>query len=254
MDNYQIADSFSLLSKLTDIHGDNPFKAKSYSSAAFNIEQLTVQLSEISREKIHTLKGIGESTAGKIIELLETGQMKILTELIHATPEGIIEMLNIKGIGSKKISVIWKEMGIENIGELLYACKENRLKLYKGFGEKTQNNVIDTIEFYLKHRGSYLYAQLNQTIDNIVSFFSQIFPDTKIEITGSYKRQLEIINELELIIEANIDYVEEKLSDISELKLIKKNNDDLLYEFLSGLKIKLTVCSEENYLEKYFIL
>lgn len=61
-----------------------------------------------------------------------------------------MEMLKIKGIGPKKIHNIWKEMGVESIGELLYACKENRLKNYKGFGEKTQQNVIDFIEFYLK--------------------------------------------------------------------------------------------------------
>jgi DNA polymerase (family 10) len=62
-------------------------------------------------------------------------------------------MLQIKGIGPKKISTIWKEMEIESIGELLYACNENRLLLYKGFGEKTQKNIADNIEFYLKSQG-----------------------------------------------------------------------------------------------------
>ena len=77
-----------------------------------------------------------------------------------------MEMLNIKGIGPKKMHTIWKEMEIENIGELLYACKENRLKLYKGFGEKTQQNVIETIEFYLKSKGSYLYARVTFTAEH----------------------------------------------------------------------------------------
>ena len=76
MDNYQIADSFSLLAKLTDIHGENSFKAKSYSIAAFTIEKLPVQLSETPAEKIFVIKGIGESTGKKILELLETGAVK----------------------------------------------------------------------------------------------------------------------------------------------------------------------------------
>ena len=142
MDNYQIADIFSLLSKLTDIHAENNFKAKSYASAAFNIEKLPVQLSETPTNKIADIKGIGASSANKIIEILETGSLTALQELIAKTPPGVIEMLNIKGIGPKKISTIWKEMEIESIGELLYACEENRLKLYKGFGEKTQQNVV----------------------------------------------------------------------------------------------------------------
>ena len=109
MDNYQIADIFSLLSKIMDIHGENSFKSKSYSSAAFAIEKLPQQLSETPVEKIAGIKGIGASSAQKIIEILETGQLMALEEIILTTPPGVVEMLNIKGIGPKKIHTIWKE-------------------------------------------------------------------------------------------------------------------------------------------------
>jgi len=114
MDNYQIADIFSLLSKLMDVHGENSFKAKSYASAAFNIEKLPLQLSETPKVKIFGIKGIGESTGKKIIELLETGSLQALLEITEKTPKGVMEMLNLKGIGPKKISAIWKEMQIES--------------------------------------------------------------------------------------------------------------------------------------------
>src|SRR5579871_829304 len=143
-----------------DIHAENSFRAKSYAIAAFNIEQLPMQLSETPHEKIFGMKGIGESTGKKIIELLDTGELSALKEIISKTPPGIIEMLNIKGIGPKKISVIWKEMDIESIGELLYACQENRLKLYKGFGEKTQQNIQESIEFYMRNSGIFLFANI----------------------------------------------------------------------------------------------
>ena len=149
IDNYFIADQFSLLSKLMDIHAENSFKSKSYSIAAFNIEKLPVQLSDLTLDKISAMKGFGESTARKVTEIVQTGQLKQLNEYIEKTPPGVIEMLNIKGIGPKKISTIWKEMGLESIGELLYACDENRLLLYKGFGAKTQESVKASIEFYL---------------------------------------------------------------------------------------------------------
>ena len=174
MDNYQIADSFSLLAKLTDIHGENSFKAKSYATAAFTIEKLPVELSETPHEKIISIKGIGDSTGKKIIELLTTGSLNALIEMIEKTPPGVMELLNIKGIGPKKIATIWKEMEIESIGELLYACKENRLKLFKGFGEKTQLNVTETIEFYLKSKGSFLYSQIDLMANDVNDFFYKI--------------------------------------------------------------------------------
>ncbi|MBS1975219.1 MAG: DNA polymerase/3'-5' exonuclease PolX [Bacteroidetes bacterium] len=90
-------------------------------------------------------------------------------------------------------------MEIESIGELLYACNENRLLLYKGFGEKTQNNVRESIEFYLKSIGSYLYAEAESFAASIDKKLKENFADEKFELTGEYKRQLEIINQLEWV-------------------------------------------------------
>ena len=136
MDNYEIAKRFSLLSKLMEIHGENNFKSKTYSIAAYKIEQLTVELQTLSPDKIFLINGIGDSIGKKILELTGTGNMKALDELISKTPEGILEMMKIKGIGPKKISIIWKEMNIENIGELLYACHEKQVISFKRIREK----------------------------------------------------------------------------------------------------------------------
>ncbi|MBL7752565.1 MAG: DNA polymerase/3'-5' exonuclease PolX, partial [Chitinophagaceae bacterium] len=75
MDNYTIAEHFSLLSKLMDIHGENSFKSRTYSAAAFNIEKLPVQLQDVDRSQLFTLKGIGDSVGRKVIELLDTGEL-----------------------------------------------------------------------------------------------------------------------------------------------------------------------------------
>jgi len=239
MDNYQIADLFSLLSKIMDIHGENSFKAKSYASVAFNIEKLPFQLSETTHEDIFKIKGIGESTGKKIIEILEKGSLQALQEMIDNTPKGVIEMLNLKGIGPKKIATIWKEMEIESIGELLYACKENRLKLYKGFGEKTQQNVIDTIEFYLGNRGSYLYPQVEAVVPQITAYLEKLFLPENVFITGSFKRQLEIIDELEYVVKASNEVVKPKFQSANPPELLEENPDNLLYKLLNGLKLRL---------------
>lgn len=198
-DNYSIADQFSLLSKLMDIHGENSFRAKSYSIAAFNIEKLPVQLSTLSAAEIIAQKGIGDSTGKKVVEILQTGKLDQLEKLVASTPPGVLDMLNIKGIGPKKINTIWKEMQIESLGELLYACEENRLLLYKGFGAKTQQNVRDAIEFYLSNRESFLYAEVEALALQTEQMLSAAFPDHKVQQTGAFRRQLEIIEQLEWV-------------------------------------------------------
>ncbi len=102
VDNYYIADQFSLLSKLMDIHGENSFKTKSYSIAAFNIEKLPEQLANMPHDKIFAIKGIGDAIGKKIIQIIETGELPLLKEYIQKTPPGLIEMLGIKNIGQKK--------------------------------------------------------------------------------------------------------------------------------------------------------
>jgi DNA polymerase (family 10) len=195
-DNYFIADQFSLLSKLMDIHGENSFKSKSYSAAAFAIEKITQPLAEFPPDKLSSIKGIGDSAARKIIEIVQTGQLQALADLVQKTPPGVLEMLNIKGLGPKKIATIWKEMGIESVGELLYACNENRLMLYKGFGEKTQQNVTESIEFYMRSQGSHLYAEIEQYALAVDKNLKAQFPGKKFDMTGPFRRQVEVIDYL----------------------------------------------------------
>ena len=246
MNNHQISDNFSLLAKLYDIHGENTFKAKSYASAAFTIDKLAVELSSISAEEIFNIKGIGASTGKKITELLDTGKMEALEEIIQRTPAGVMEMLNIKGIGPKKIATIWKEMEIESVGELLYACQENRLRLYKGFGEKTQQGIIETIEFYLNNHGSFLYAQVEEVAAQVTAYLEKLFPGN-VFITGSYKRQAEFVNELEFVVNGTNEEIKPKFISARPPELLEETSDSLLYKLLNGLRLKLYTGTENIY-------
>lgn len=251
MRNDQISDFFSLLSKLMDIHGENSFKAKSYASAAFAIDQLPVQLSETPSEQIASLKGIGSSTGQKIIEILQKGHLQALDDLIAKTPSGVIEMLQIKGIGPKKINTIWKEMEIETLGELLYACKENRLKLFKGFGEKTQQNVIDAITFYYAHKESHLYAQIEGIAKEMGEFLSSIFTDAPILLTGKFIRQWETIDELEWVVTASMDKIKKTLESVTDFKWKESPSpDSIRYKTSVGVDIVLHSATSDNLIEQ----
>ncbi|HLF44971.1 MAG TPA: helix-hairpin-helix domain-containing protein [Chitinophagaceae bacterium] len=245
MDNFTIAENFSLLAKLLDIHGENSFKSRTYSAAAFNIEKLPVQLKDTAREKLFFIKGIGESVGKKVIEMLETGHLSALNQLISNTPPGVIEMLHIKGLGPKKINTVWKEMELESIGELLYACEENRLTLYKGFGEKTQQNIREAIEFYLQHQGSFLYADMEILFPQINNYLEKLFTKEKVQVTGAYRRQELTIDELEFIILEENKEIKPRFISAQPPELLEESANSLLYKLKNGLKLRLYTGKEE---------
>jgi DNA polymerase (family 10) len=239
VDNYFIAEQFSLLAKLMDMHGENSFRSRTYSSAAFAIEKVTQPLADVPEEKLVSIKGIGDSVAKKVIEILQTGKLGALEDIILKTPPGLLEMMKIKGLGPKKIATIWKEMGIETVGELLYACNENRLLLYKGFGQKTQQNVQESIEFYMKSQGSHLYAETEAYAVVIDATLKKQFPDKLFALTGQFRRQAEIIDRLEWVTTA---------TDTELLAFLGANN----YTTRETLEDIFSVMGPENVLLKFY--
>ncbi|RYG25499.1 MAG: DNA polymerase/3'-5' exonuclease PolX, partial [Chitinophagaceae bacterium] len=250
-DNYYIADQFTMLAKLMDIHGENSFKSKSYSVAAFNIEKLPMQISTVDKSEISSLKGIGDSSSKKIIEILDTGKLSVLDEIIAKTPAGVAEMLNIKGLGPKKIATVWKEMNIESIGELLYACNENRLTLYKGFGEKTQRNVQEAIEFYTRSQGNYLYAQVEEHTNKITTAITKTFPEYKTSISGSFRRQLEIITSLEWVTTIDAPALKTFFEKL-DYKTVEETNTTIEFTGPENIRLQFHLASPDTYWKYVF--
>ena len=251
MTNEAIAANFSLLSKLMDIHGDNAFKAKSYASAAFSIDKLPVELSSLSHDKIFVQKGIGESTGKKIIEQLETGRLSVLDDYLSKTPEGIIEMLGIKGIGPKKIATIWKELEIETLGELLYACNENRLTLYKGFGEKTQHNIREAIEFYFNSLGSYLYQQMEEFEPKATKKLLESFSEVSFLSTGAYRKQHEIVDILEWVTTASLEQLKSFFIQ-HQFTIVTENTSYLSVKAIENVTLGFYMASTDSYFQRQF--
>jgi DNA polymerase (family 10) len=251
MNNSAIADNFSLLAKLMDIHGENSFKSKSYATAAFTIDKLPVELSELPHEKIETIKGIGEAICKKILQQLHTGELPLLNEYIQKTPMGVIEMLKIKGLGAKKINSIWKELEIETIGELLYACYENRLMLYKGFGEKTQHNIKEAIEFYLQNQGSYLYAQISGYADALTQQLQTAFAQYSFLITGAIRRHLEIVEQVEWITTASANELQNYLN-AQQYSTLSINNETATFKTPHNVELKFYLANTTNQFAKLF--
>jgi DNA polymerase (family 10) len=256
MENKTIARTLRLLSQLMELHEENPFKIKSVANAYFKVDKLPFALKDKPIEDIDKIDGIGKGLAAKIIELLQTGKLQELTDILQKTPEGVVEMLGIKGIGPKKIAVIWHVLGIENIGELYYACNENRLIEAKGFGLKTQEEIKKAIEFKIAANGRFLYAQVesfaNSLLDELSRWIVKIDHDALLAFAGQYRRYCEIIDELEIVIGAeNTEHVIDNLLTFESLSF-EQNENYFNATTESGLKIKLLVVEKTGFYLEWF--
>lgn len=216
MTNKQIANSFNLLGKLMELHGENPFKVRSYYSAYQALRRLDRPIADMTEEERAEIKGVGKAIQAKIGELIEAGQMNTLNRYIEMTPPGVIEILSIKGLGPKKVQTIWKEMEVESPGELLYACHENRLMEMKGFGAKTQADVIKKLNFYLSSKGQILYPTAETLVAEITDRISDAHPQAMVNAVGEYAMKQPIITSLEILISEDIE-VGTLLGDAYEL-------------------------------------
>jgi DNA polymerase (family 10) len=253
VNNYEIADHFALLGKLMDIHGENSFKAKSYSIAAFNIEKLTKEIEEMDDAELFSQKGIGDSTGKKIREIQNTGKLAALEAILAATPPGVVEMLDVKGIGPKKIAIIWKEMGIETVGELEYACNENRLVNYKGFGAKTQEGVLKSIEFINQNKGYHLFADVFETSVELIKQLRGAFPKNLIVPTGSVLRQLEFVDAIEVLCDVSEQDIIRLFEEVGDTTIEKDERGLLTVRSVSRPAIKFHFAPTDEFYYHQFV-
>lgn len=230
----EISDCLEVTAKLMELHGENPFKVKALASAAYRISKMNADLSGKTLQELEAIEGIGKSIAGKIIELEQTGTTKELATLISKTPEGLLEVLKVKGLGPKKVSLLWKELGIESLGELLYACNENRLITLKGFGEKTQAEVKKSVEFRFANKDKYHYAYALAYANELITIIKQQHPNALISFTGELHRKCDVINLFELLVEEGvfIDVNELAAKQSYPTKIHKCKREEFYYELV----------------------
>jgi len=253
MNNYEIADHFSLLSKLMDIHGENSFKTKSYSIAAFNIERLPKEVAEMDDAELFGVKGIGDAIGKKIRVILATGKLPQLEDLIAKTPPGILDMLQIKGLGPKKIAVIWQELGIESLGELEYACNENRLVTLKGFGAKTQESVLQNIVYFKQNLGFHLWAEVEDIAVSSLQHLQRKYPDNRFSLTGDIRRQNETVEFIELVADLDKQLLIKEFAAIPDTVIEEEPNERLQIRIPGKPRVRVHLTDRKRFYHTLFM-
>lgn len=203
MDKHQIARVLDEIGTLLELQGENPFRCQAYHSAARALEQLEENLDTVIAEgRLGDIRGIGSTMQEKITTLAATGHLPFHEELRSRTPAGLFDMLRIPGMGPKKVKALHEELGIDSLEKLKQACAQGRVAGLKGFGEKTQQKILEGIAF-LDQAGQRVRIDQASVLAQALREGLQNAPGVRrLEVCGSLRRRKETIQDIDLLVSA----------------------------------------------------
>lgn len=200
MDKGKVAETLVEIGTLLELKGENPFKTRAYTNAARAIENLHEPLDQvIASGQLAEVKGIGEGIAKKIKELAETGRLNYYEELKASIPAGLSEMLEIPGVGPRKVKVLHDKLGVQNVAQLEEACKSGKVAELAGFGEKTAANICEGIERRRSYASRHLLSDALSAAEPLLESLRQHEAVIRCSAAGSVRRNKEIIGDIDLL-------------------------------------------------------
>jgi len=237
-----------------ELHDENPFKIRSYQSALISLERGDQDIMGLSEAELAKIQGVGKSMVDAIQQLKETDTFPFLDELLAKTPEGILEVLQIKGLGPKKVKMLWEELGITSTHELMEACQSGKVAKIKGFGEKTQNTIIENLEFKASNSGKWLYADIEEMISQLKETFQIMAPEADLAVVGDFARQLEIITEAEFLIASDeLATIKSKIKAMDSIEwILLESGPRTLRGKLKEIDLRVSIhfCAKDDFLWK----
>ncbi|MEO6039234.1 MAG: PHP domain-containing protein [Saprospiraceae bacterium] len=250
MTNKQIAYAFDELANLMELHEEDAFRIRSYQNAYLALRKLDRPLAEMDDTEIKSIKGVGDAISQKIRDLIGTGKMPTLEKYRAKTPPGVVEMLAVNGFGPKKVRTVWQEMGIESVGELWYACNENRLIEYKGFGLKTQEDLKQKLEYDFKSRGKLHLSTAEREADFVAIWLTGQLVGAHVAPVGELRRRSSVVDQLELLVGFSGDL--HPAFDGGTLSLERQEGDDYYLRLESQTLVVLHHCAPGEFGSKLF--
>lgn len=250
MNKDQVAEVLVSIATLLELKGENPFKVRAYLNGARAVEGLNEPLEKLVAEgRLGEVKGIGEALQQKIGELATTGRLGYYEELKAATPPGLVAMLEVPGLGPKKVKALYEELKIETIEELERACKAGKVAGLPGFGEKTQTNILEGIERRRAYASKHLLSDALSAGEDLLEALRQVPEVTRCSLAGSLRRSREVIGDIDLVASSKapgrvLDYF---ASRPGLLRVIAKGDTKASVLLEGGIQCDLRVVSDAQY-------
>ncbi|MCU0880887.1 MAG: helix-hairpin-helix domain-containing protein, partial [Pirellulaceae bacterium] len=252
MTNAHIADAFDLLGDILDFQGANPFRVRAYRNSARTIRDYPQPLAamvELGKEKLTEIDGIGDDLAAKIITLVQTGSIPQLEELKAQVPESVLALLRIPGVGPKKAAALHKQLGIKTLAELKTACEAGQVRTLKGFGEKTEQLILQGMTIAETASERMYWATADQVVQDLREHLQKCKAIEQLEFAGSYRRGKETVGDLDiLVVSTKVDEVMDCLAAYPEVStILARGETKMSVRIASGLQIDLRVVPAESF-------
>jgi DNA polymerase (family 10) len=201
MDNNAVSQALEEIAMLLELKGENPFKARAYSTAARTVRSLEEEVEALAKAgRLKGIPGIGDSIREKVTELVTKGKLGYLEELRTAFPKGLLSMLEVEGLGPKKVKMLWDQLGIQGIADLKKACAEGKIAGIKGFGEKTQKKILESIEALSRTQSRFLLVDARAQANQLAEKLRALPEAVRVEIAGSTRRGRESVKDVDILV------------------------------------------------------
>jgi DNA polymerase (family X) len=250
MDKEEVIKILKEISVLLELKDENPFKIRAYQNAARALESSDLDFTgDLKAEDFIKIKGVGSHIAERILELLDTGKLKIYEELKESIPHGLVEMISVPTLGPKKIKYLYDNLGISNIGQLEYACMENRLVDLPNFGEKTQENILKGIEVLKKYQGKYLYANIIVEAEAIHKKIKNFKHIKRSSLAGSVRRKKEVVKDIDIVASSGRpEKVMDFFTGLDEAEdIIARGDTKSSIRLKSGINVDIRIVKDYQY-------
>ena len=266
IDNKSIAHVFSEIADLLEIKGDNPFRIRSYRNAVQVIESYTESLEKVVREgslDLQTIPGIGEAIAGKIKEIVESGDCKAHRDLLKEIPGSLLEIMQLQGVGPKTTAMLWKKLKVTTVEALEPLAAAGKLRNLPGLGEKSEQKILESIQNRKKFSGRHLMGEAEQTASRLIEYLRPAGGEKKSRRTaspkkapsflalpaGSLRRGRETIGDVDILATGkSVGGVIDRFTEFSEVESVLAHGDTKgSVKLKNGLQIDLRVVEEKSF-------
>jgi DNA polymerase (family 10) len=249
--NEDIAQAFDEIADLLEIEQANPFRIRAYRNAARSLRGLAEDVGRLAErgEDLTQLPAIGKDLAGKIHEMLKTRHLATLDKLHETLPAGLQELLQIAGLGPKRVARLYHVLDVSNIAQLQQAIDDGRLRRLKGFGQGVEQRIRDAITLQPGGEKRFLRAAVIPQAEALVSYLQQASGVREVVVAGSFRRGRETVGDLDILVTTRrVSDVMQRFGSYDEIdKLLSSGSTRASAVLHNGLQVDLRVVSQQSY-------
>lgn len=251
VDNTDIAAVFDEIADFLEIGDENPFRIRAYRNAARTIRGLGPELRDMvdQQDDLTQLPGIGKELAAKIVEILETGTARALAKLQAKHPQTLRDILKIPNLGPKRVRILYQDLKIHSLEQLIEAAQSGRISDLPGFGAKTQKHLLEAAQKFVTREIRFKIAEVQAHADSLTNYLKKLHGVNQVIVAGSYRRSKETVGDLDILVTAGKDSpVMDRFVDFEDVqKILSRGSTRCSVVLRSGLQVDLRLVEQKSF-------